>query len=174
MKRTLLAATILLFSIGSSAQAESWRASGNSTFDGHIAFCATEGGFISSETLPDGTIVDRFFNIGNRWFTGNPLIDGFERNEVTATFNPATREGTLDIRGTVDVDVFEGGWRFRQIVPIGPVFRPGIGFGVGSGDLRGKLIIYSVGAIEEGIESPCAVSVGVPIRGRIFSFRWWT
>lgn len=174
MKRMLFAGLFLLLGIAGIARADSVLAHGDDRFDGYITFCATESGFRGSETLPDGTLIQRFFNIGNLWVTGNPRIDGVERNEVTATFPPGTAPFTLDIRGTVDVHGLDGGWRFRQIVTVGADFERGFGFGLGTGDLWGQLIIYRVGAVEVGIETPCDVPAGAPISGRILRFGWRT
>lgn len=171
MKRTLFAALAFFAFIGNVATAET---SGlrSSSFDGHILFCATEGGLISEETLPDGTIIRKFFNIGNVWFTGNPLVDGVERNEVTATSVPNPPSLRLDITGFTDVDAVDGGWRFRQLIRIDSQGERGIGFGLGTGDLRGKLIIFRSGAGEEITNSPCAVPFGVPISGKVITFGW--
>ena len=169
MRQTLLATTLLLLCVCTAAKADH---SYPRTFDGYIEFCATESGFLGSETLPDGTRIDRFFNNGNLYRTGNPLIDGYEENEATATFPPDSMEFTIDIRATVDVDSVDGVWRVRQKVIVGPDGARGGGIGFGTGDLRGKLFIFIGAAVEEGIETSCGVPAGVPIRGRIFTFGW--
>ena len=166
MRQTLLALSLVLLCLGNAAHA-------NSSFDGHIVFCAPPNPPTSVEVLPDGTEILTFVNIGNIWFTGNPLIDGFEENHVTATFQP-NGEGTLDISGTVDVDAVDGGWRFRQILFLTFEGEFGFGIGVGTGDLRGRIILYRPGAPEEIENSPCAVDVGATIRGRIVTLRWRT
>ena len=178
MKNTLLAFTMVLaFGIGSDARADGPGPLGFGSFDGHIVFCAPPSDPISFEILPDGTQIIEFINIGNLWVTGNPLVDGVEENHVLATFEPgppppAPATGTLDINATVDVAAVQGGWRVRQFIHVTPEGDTGWGLGVGTGDLSGKLIVFTSTTPEEIANSPCAVPFGAPITGRVITFRW--
>lgn len=171
MRKTLLALSLLFVCLGNAALADH---SYPRTFDGHIVFCAPQSPPVNVEVLPDGTQILNFVNIGNVWLTGNPLIDGLEENFVTATIPPNSPPSRIEISATVDVDAVDGRWRVRQLIIPGPDGDVGYGIGIGTGDLRGRLIVFRSGTPEMIENSPCVVPFGVPISGRIVTFGWRT
>lgn len=143
-----------------------------SNFEGHIVFCAPQNPPVKVEVLPGGIEIVTFVNIGNIWLTGNPLVDGVEENTAVATFDPASPEFTVKIKGKVDVAALDGWWKFRLNLTVGPEGDSGFGIGLGSGDLRGKLLLFEVGTPEEVANSPCGFPIGAPMTGKVISFGW--
>ena len=173
---TIATLTLLFGAAGSPAYAgnpaDGHRLLRVSPFEGHIIFCAPRQDPVSVEVLPDGTVITTFVNDGNIWRTGNPLVDGVEFNTVVATDDPDSPVDTIDIRGTVTVDALHGRWAFRQIVTAGPEGVSGFGFGLGFGDLLGKLLVFETGAVDMIADSPCEVPFGALLSGRVISFGW--
>lgn len=175
MRHKLLALTAAALLIGN-AYADDVRPAlhGTSSFDGHIVFCAPRTPPTSFEVLPDGTEITTFVNIGNIWLTGNPLVDGVEENHVTAISPPDSDTDRIEISGTIDVDAVDGGWRFRQLLFASPTNFSGWGVGVGTGDLRGRLMLFTADTPEMISNSPCGVPFAAPISGTVFTIRWRT
>lgn len=141
-------------------------------FEGHIVFCAPQDPPLNVEILPDGVEIVTFLNIGNIWVTGNPLVDGVEKNISVITFDPASEDVVIKQRGKVEVAAVDGKWKFRQFITISPTGAIGKGIGIGKGDLRGKLMLFETGTAEFIENSPCEVPFGVPLRGKIIGFGW--
>ncbi|MGH8193631.1 MAG: hypothetical protein ACREQ8_04405 [Woeseiaceae bacterium] len=165
---TALALTLVLGAIGNPAYADLRI----SEFEGHIVFCAPQNPPVIVEELPGGVEIVTFVNIGNIWLTGNPLVDGIEENRAVVTFVPDSPITTVKIKGKIDVAAVDGRWRFRQRIILGPDGDSGIGLGLGSGDLRGKLLLFQTGTPELIENSPCEVPIGAPLTGKIISFGW--
>lgn len=142
-------------------------------FEGYIQFCAPPQPPVSVEPGPDGTTIFTFINVGNEWVTGNPLIDGVEENKVIATLDEMGF-GTARIRGSVDVTALDGSWRFRQRLQFAATGVDGIGFGYGTGDLYGKIMIFRTAtAAPPPDDAPCGPNVpAVPLSGKVISFHW--
>lgn len=180
-RKEIMAKTVVLaFALGifsSPVSANSWNKKGHgvrvNSFDGHIVFCAPQLPPVDVQVLPNGVEIVTFINIGNIWLTGHPLLDGIEENTAVATFDPASPEFTVKIKGKVDVAAVDGRWKFRQFLTVGPDVDIGYGIGFGFGDLRGKLMLFESGAPELIENSPCEVPVGAPISGKIISFGWF-
>ena len=172
--RTITSATLLLLCVGDVAQADFNTSRSSSRFDGHIVFCAPPSDPVNVEVLPDGTQILEFVNIGNIWLTGNWLVDGVEENHVTATTSPDSPITRIDINAKTNVEAVEGGWRIWQHILVSPEGDTGWGFGIGKGDLRGRLLVFRSSTPEEITNSPCGVPFGVPIWGKVVTFRWRT
>lgn len=175
MKKILPAIAAAALLMTSLAHADHARSTGfSNSFDGHIVFCPTEVIDLGTEILPNGLIRREFVNIGNLWITDNELLNGVEENHVVATFEPGPPPptGTIEIDGTTVVDAVEGAWRFRQIIFVTPEEDRGYGFGIGTGDLRGKLILFRSAKPEFLRDTPCGPTGGAPISGRIITFGW--
>ena len=174
MKKIIRSAALLILGcaiVGLNAHAEPQYLRSPS-FEGHIVFCAPMNDPVNVVELPDGGRIETFINIGNVWLTGNPLVDGVEKNIVKATFTPdGGPPASVVIRGKVNVDALDGIWLFKQRLNVGPNGE-GIGIGFGLGDLRGKLIVFETGAPEPLADSPCGFAFGVPLRGRVIRFGW--
>ena len=143
-----------------------------SKFEGHIVFCAPDSPPLSVEITPEGVQIITFANIGNKWVTGNPLVDGTEENIAVVTVDPSSPVVKVKITGKVDVAALDGIWKFRQRIVASAEGDSGRGFGLGTGDLRGKLLLFKTGTPELIENSPCDVPVGAPVTGKVISFGW--
>ena len=168
--------TLVLGAVGSVAYADSPDHRKSfvrvSEFSGHIIFCAPQTDPIDVKVLPNGVEIVTFKNIGNVWRTGNPLVDGVEKNIVVVTFDPASPTITAKIRGKIDVAALDGKWKFRQRLTAGPDGESSFGLGLGFGDLHGSLLVFETGIGEPVENSPCGVPFGVPLTGKVISFGW--
>jgi len=162
--------------IGGSAAADSPVAAGwipeIGSFDGFIHFCGDSIGGEIVEQRPDGTVVSRGkMNRGNRWQTGNPLVDGTETNMVSAAFDPQIGRGVATIVGRLAPSAHAGTWLNWQALTLGAQGDSSVGFGIGDGALAGKLMWFATGPVERVDESPCGPAFSVPLRGAIIVFR---
>ena len=66
----------------------------------------------------------------------------------------------------------DGSWRFRQMVYTTPEGDRGYGIGIGTGDLRGRLIFFRSTTPEFAPETPCGPTGRAPISGRVITFGW--
>lgn len=170
--RTAVALILGCGVLGISANAETSRYFSNTSFEGHIAFCAPREDPVNVVHLPNGGRIETFINVGNVWVTGNPLVDGVEKNIVEATFPGENQPpSSVVIRGKVNVDALRGIWLFKQRLNVGPNGE-GFGIGFGLGELRGKLILFETGNPEPLPESPCGPTFGAPLTGRVLRFGW--
>lgn len=143
-----------------------------SKFEGFIHFCA-ESVIESEEVSPDGILMLVARNIGNIWDTGNPLLDGREENRVEATIDLVAGIGEARIRGKLEPGAVDGRWYFQQQLTID--FAEGDssrGIGFGTGDLRGRLMLFRTGSFVMAPNSPCPENPSVPLEGRIIGHGW--
>lgn len=178
MRNRSLQAAAAVFTLGTLAMSATAQAGHDKfvsvdRFEGHIVFCAPQDPPISVEMLPGGVQVLTFLNIGNIWLTGNPLVDGVEENTTVVTIDPALVDVKAKQSGKVDVAAVDGRWRFLQFLTFSPTAATGKGIGFGSGDLRGRLIVFETGTAGTVESSPCEVPVGAPLRGKVISFGWF-
>jgi hypothetical protein len=88
---------------------------------------------------PGGTVHFRVSN-DNRWVTGNPLIDGVERNTGVANINNSGR-GVVHLDSSLKPDAVNGTWEIQTHLSL-PDFV-GSGVGRGTGDLQGMTIKFT-------------------------------
>lgn len=106
-------------------------------FDGYDNACQGEAtGF---RATPGGTVHFRVSN-ENRWVTGNPLIDGVERNTGVANFG-STGGGVVHLTSSLKPDAVNGTWEIQTHLSL-PDFV-GFGVGHGTGDLQGMTIKFT-------------------------------
>ena len=113
-------------------------AASSSEFDGFDNNCSSSD-FTKFNATPGGTLHFSAAN-ENRWVTGNPLIDGIERNTVAANFNP-TGQGIVHLYSSLKPDAVNGTWEIVTQLSL-PEFVGG-GVGHGTGDLQGMTIKFT-------------------------------
>jgi hypothetical protein len=106
-------------------------------FDGFDNNCSSAD-LTRFNATPGGTLHFRVAN-ENRWVTGNPLIDGIERNTGAANFNN-TGQGVVHLYSSLKPDAVNGTWEIVTQLSL-PGFV-GSGVGHGTGDLRGMTIKF--------------------------------
>lgn len=159
-----------------------------SSFEGQIAFCDPPAPPVDVVELPGGITITTFVNENNVWVTGNPLVDGVEKNRVVVVFDPSLPpdvppNNQARVDSSIDVAAFEGGWRIRQRLEFSPEGTTSFGIGFGLGDLRGKLIIINndtPSRFEVVQDPPCDVPPGYPadqimgarLQGTVITFGW--
>ena len=113
-------------------------------FNGFINFC--QGDFTGFRVTPGGTAHLAVAN-EHLWVTGNPLIDGIERNTGSGVINPHGIVVNLDL--SLKPAAVSGTWEIRQQFRIPDGTTSGVGHG--TGDLQGMTIKFTTDPI---IDSP--------------------
>jgi hypothetical protein len=123
---------------GSLRTSEAAAAASSTEFDGFDNNCLSSD-LTKFNATPGGTLHFRASN-ENRWVTGNPLIDGVERNTVAANFNN-TGQGVVHLDSSLKPDAVNGNWEIQTHLSL-PDFV-GSGVGHGTGDLQGMTIKFT-------------------------------
>ena len=112
-------------------------AASSTEFDGFDNACV--GGASDFNATPGGTLHFLVAN-ENRWVTGNPLLDGVERNTGAANINNKG-DGVVHLYLSLKPDAVNGTWEITEQLKLPEL--SGFGVGHGTGDLRGMTIKYS-------------------------------
>ena len=112
-------------------------AASSTEFDGFDNACV--GGGSNFNATPGGTV---HFDVSNenRWVTGNPLLDGVERNTGAANIDN-NGDGVVHLYLSLKPDAVNGTWEITEQLKL-PTLS-GFGVGHGTGDLRGMTIKYT-------------------------------
>ncbi|MHC4708933.1 MAG: hypothetical protein ACYTA3_00525 [Planctomycetota bacterium] len=133
-----------------------------SAFEGFIYFCTNPPPPIWF--TPGGTAHFRNTQNTNEWVVGNPLIDGFETNEVDANLDLKSGVGFAHGKGTLVPAAVAGTWELDFHVNM--LDGSSSGTGRGTGDLQGMSMAWeSSGGLV--FDNPCSSLPGVPVTGII-------
>lgn len=117
-------------------------------FEGFIHPCESA---TAEEVITPGGVLHVIASNRNQWVTGNPLVDGTERNVVRININLKTGKGVANVRGTITPEGVEGTWEMRYQVKVTDG-APGSARGVarGTGELRGMTLKFAAEPPEPG------------------------
>jgi hypothetical protein len=141
-------------------------AAAQTRFEGFIHPC---GGEVTKERATPGEVLHQVATNRNLWDTGNPLIDGEERNVVRININLKTGRGIANVQSTITPEGVDGTWELRyQVKVIGNAPATARGVGHGTGELRGMTLKFAAELAEPGTNScNSAIPIVIPVQGFI-------
>jgi hypothetical protein len=133
-------------------------------FDGFINFCVSDDP--TRFKITPGETLHFTASNENRWVTGNPLIDGVERNTVAANINLKNGQGVVHLDVSLKPDAVNGTWEIKQQLSLPERVSSGVGHG--TGDLQGMTIKFTTSP--GGGTSVCNPDMpAAPVQGVILS-----